>query len=389
MEISDTVRPVRARQQQATEVPDVLLELAECAGVSFNGDAPWDIQVSDPETYRRILSQGSLGFGEAYMDGLWDCQGLDQLFHRLLRKDTNERIKSLSRWRFFLKALRHRLSNPQSRNRSFQVGEHHYDIGNDVFKCMLDSRMNYSCAYWADAKDLEQAQRDKLDLICRKLDLRAGEQLLDIGCGWGSLARHAAEEYGAEVTGVTISREQLKWANEYCKGFPVTFKLLDYRQLVGRYDKIASVGMFEHVGPQNYRTYLDVIGRLLKDDGLFLLHTIGTYRPTDYCDPWVDRYIFPNGHLPSATQLTAALENRFLIEDWHNFGPDYDRTLMAWWENFSTAWPHLKQRYNMRFYRMWKYYLLSCAGMFRARQGQLWQLVLSKRQGELAYRSVR
>ena len=170
---------------------------------------------------------------------------------------------------------------------------------------------------------------------------------------------------------------------------PVTIKLLDYRELDGRYNKIASVGMFEHVGPKNYSIYFDTADRLLEDDGLFLLHTIGAYRTSDYCDPWIDQYIFPNGHLPSARQLADALENRFLIEDWHNFGPDYDRTLMAWWDNFNSSWSSPQQRYDKRFYRMWKYYLLSCAGMFRAKQGQLWQLVLGKRQGDRIYRSVR
>jgi len=389
MRLSDTVQPRRAPRQQFAEPPTVLRKIADTAGVKFNGDAPWDIQVYDPETYRRTLTRGSLGFGEAYMDGMWDTQQLDQLFYRLLRCDTNETIRALSRWRFFAEVLRRRLHNLQSMGRSFQVGEQHYDIGNDVFEAMLDSRMTYSCAYWAGAMDLEQAQRDKLDLVCRKLDFGKGERLLDIGCGWGSLARYAAEQYAVEVTGVTISREQLNRAREYCRGLPVTVELLDYRELEGRYDKIASIGMFEHVGPKNYPIYFATINRLLEDKGLFLLHTIGSDRTSAYCDPWVDRYIFPNGYLPSARQLADALEDRFLIEDWHNFGPDYDRTLMAWWENFNAAWPRLKQHYDGRFYRMWKYYLLSCAGMFRAKQGQLWQLVLSKRRGGRIYRSVR
>ena len=389
MELPDIARPLRILQKKVTEPPAVLSELVDRAGVRFNGDSPWDIRVHDPDTYRRILTRGSLGFGEAYMDGLWDSPRLDHLFHRLLRCDIDNNVRGLTRWRFFAEVLRHRLGNLQSMSRSFQVGERHYDIGNDIFEAMLDSGMNYSCAYWANAVDLEQAQRDKLDLVCRKLELRTGEHLLDIGCGWGGLARHAAQEYAVKVTGVTVSREQLKLAKHYCKALPVTIELLDYRELKGRYDKIVSIGMFEHVGPKNYPVYFDTIRRLLEDNGLFLLHTIGAYRTSAYCDPWIDHYIFPNGHIPSARQLTDALENRFLIEDWHNFGPDYDRTLMAWWDNFAAAWPRLKQRYDGRFYRMWKYYLMSCAGMFRAKQGQLWQLVLSKREGDGIYRSVR
>jgi cyclopropane-fatty-acyl-phospholipid synthase len=380
---------IRTQSPTTVEPPRVLRELADSAKISFNGNAPWDIQVHDPDTYRRILTHGSLGFGEAYMDDMWDAERLDQLFHRLLRCDTDKRIHSVNRWRFLASVLRQNLFNLQSMARAFQVGERHYDIGNDVFEAMLDSGMNYSCAYWPDAADLEQAQRNKLDLICRKLELRKGERLLDIGCGWGGMARHASEHYGVEVIGITVSREQLKLAQERCEGFPITLQLSDYRELKGRFDKVVSIGMFEHVGSKNYPVYFDTITRLLEDNGLFLLHTIGFYRTTAASDPWMDRYIFPNGHLPSARQLADALETRFLIEDWHNFGLDYDRTLMAWWDNFNAAWPHLKERYDRRFYRMWKYYLLSCAGMFRARQGQLWQVVLSKRQAVRQYRSVR
>jgi cyclopropane-fatty-acyl-phospholipid synthase len=369
--------------------PAILHELIEGTGVSFNGDAPWDIQVHDPQTYRLILSKGSLGFGEAYMDGLWSCEHMDEMFHRLLSHEINEKVKGLNRWRLLAEVLRNTIMNPQSYRRAFQVGEHHYDTGNDVFEAMLDSSMSYSCGYWAEAENLEQAQYNKLDLICRKLELKPGEKLLDIGCGWGGMARHAAEHYGVEVTGVTVSREQQKLARERCRDLPVNIELMDYRDLQGRFDKIVSVGMFEHVGPKNYATYFDTARKLMNDDGLFLLHTIGDYTTSHGTDPWIEKYIFPNGKLPSARQLACAVENRFLIEDWHNFGPDYDTTLMAWWDNFDSAWPELQHRYNERFYRMWKYYLMCCAGMFRAKQGQLWQLVLSKRQRNGVYRSVR
>jgi cyclopropane-fatty-acyl-phospholipid synthase len=380
---------LRAHQQLSAAPPTILRKLAGMAGISFNGPEPWDIQVHNPETYRRILSHGSLGFGEAYMDGLWDAERLDQLFYRLLNYDVDDRIRGMARWRFIANALRHHLYNLQSISRAFQVGKQHYDIGNDVFEAMLDSSMIYSCGYWAGAADLEQAQRNKLDLICRKLDLRKGEHLLDIGCGWGGMAQYAAKEYGVRVTAITVSQEQLKLAQVRCNGLPVEFKLLDYRNLEGHFDKIVSIGMFEHVGPKNYAVFFDTISRLLENHGLFLLHTIGDCHTSGHLDPWIDRYIFPNGHLPSARELATVLEGRFLIEDWHNFGIDYDRTLMAWWANFNGAWPQLKSRYDPRFYRMWKYYLLSCAGMFRARKGQLWQLVLNRRQGPRNYRSVR
>ncbi len=380
---------LHAAEHHEVAPPAVLSKLISEAGVRFNGDAPWDIQVYDPETYRHILSEGSLGFGEAYMDGLWECERLDELFHRLLSFDINEKIRGLTRLRFLGEILRHRLFNLQSVRRAFQVGERHYDIGNDVFEAMLDSSMSYSCGYWANADNLEQAQYNKLDLICRKLGLEPGMRMLDVGCGWGGMARHAAEHYGVTVTGITISREQQKLARQRCHDLPVAIELMDYREIEGRFDKIVSVGMFEHVGPKNYPVYFDKACELLEDHGLFLLHTIGDYATTPGSDPWIDQYIFPNGKLPSAHQLTDVLESRFLIEDWHNFGNDYDLTLMAWWRNFDAAWGGLKHRYDRRFYRMWKYYLMCCAGMFRAKQGQLWQLVLTKRSRPGIYRSVR
>jgi cyclopropane-fatty-acyl-phospholipid synthase len=369
--------------------PKVLEKLVGEAGIRFNGDAPWDIQVHDPEVYQRILSQGSLGFGEAYMDGLWECERLDELFHLLLSFDINEKIHGITRLRFLAEILRHRLFNLQSAKRAFLVGQQHYDIGNDVFEAMLDSSMSYSCGFWAEADTLEHAQYNKLDLICRKLELRPGDHLLDIGCGWGSMAHHAAEHYGVTVTGITVSSEQQKLAQARCRDLPVKIELMDYRTLEGHFDKIVSIGMFEHVGPKNYTAYFNKVREILEDHGLFLLHTIGDHATSHGTDPWIDRYIFPNGKLPSALQLTATLEGRFLIEDWHNFGTDYDLTLMAWWRNFDAAWGELKRRYDQRFYRMWKYYLMCCAGMFRAKQGQLWQLVLTKRSRPGVYRSLR
>ncbi|ODU49510.1 MAG: cyclopropane-fatty-acyl-phospholipid synthase [Thiobacillus sp. SCN 63-374] len=369
--------------------PAILRELTAEAGISINGDAPWDIQVFDDDVYRLVLTKGSLGFGEAYMDGMWECDRLDQLFHRLLSGHAEEKIDNWSRLRLLGEILRHSLFNLQSSQRAFQVGEQHYDIGNDVFEAMLDPSMSYSCGYWHNAAGLADAQQKKLDMICRKLELQPGERLLEIGCGWGGLAHFAAQHYGVEVVGITVSKEQQKLARKRCAGLPVSIELMDYRDLSKKFDKVVSVGMFEHVGPKNYAAYFDTVHRTLKDDGLFLLHTIGSAVTSPKTDAWIDKYIFPNGKLPSAREITSVLERRFLIEDWHNFGPDYDRTLMAWWDNFELAWPGLQEKYGERFYRMWKYYLMSCAGFFRSRQGQLWQLVLSKTERQQVYRSVR
>ncbi len=371
------------------EPPRVLQELVEEVGVRFNGNAPWDIRVHDPQLYNRILRKGSLGFGEAYMEGLWDCPALDELFTRLLSLNIEQKLRN-RKWARLLGTLIHqRLFNLQSSSRAYQVGERHYDIGNDVFEAMLDSSMSYSCGYWHNADTLEQAQWNKLEMVCRKLELKPGERLLDIGCGWGGLAHHAAKYYDVEVEAVTISKEQRKFAQERCAGLPVTINLKDYRELSGSFDKAVSIGMFEHVGPKNYAAYFDIILRVLKEKGLFLLHTIGIYKTIRSTDAWINKYIFPNGKLPSAKEISSALNGRFLIEDWHNFGQDYDRTLMAWWERFNRAWPGLAEKYDERFYRMWRYYLACCAGLFRSRQGQLWQLVLSKRSRSQTYRSFR
>ena len=187
-----------------------------------------------------------------------------------------------------------------------------------------------------------------------------------------------AENYGVEVVGITISAEQAKLAKENCRNLPVDIRVQDYRNLQGHFDRVVSIGMFEHVGYKNFRTYFKTINELLKDDGLFLLHTIGGNTPVKRTDPWIERYIFPNGMIPSSQQISSSYEGYFVLEDWHNFGPDYDKTLMAWHENFENAWPEIQANYDERFRRMWRYYLLASAGSFRARKNQLWQIVLSK-----------
>ncbi len=359
-----------------------LQRLIEPAGLTLNGNQPWDPVIRDPRAVSEILRRGSLGTGEAYMRGWWDARDLSDLFYRLMRTGLPQ---GFGRWQVLKLVMREWLTNPQRAGKAFEVGEAHYDRGNDLFRAMLDKRMVYSCGYWEGVDDLDAAQGQKLDLICRKLGLRAGQRVLDIGCGWGSFCRFAAERYGVSAVGVTISREQVEFGRELCDGLPVELRLQDYRELDEPFDHIVSVGMAEHVGVKNYGTFLDVARRCLKPEGLFLLHTIGRPRTTPSADAWVSRYIFPNGHLPSLRQLTGACEGRFVVEDVHNFGADYDRTLMAWFANFDAAWPALRERYDETFYRMWKYYLLSCAGAFRARDIQLWQLVLSPQGVEGGY----
>ncbi|MBM2766752.1 cyclopropane fatty acyl phospholipid synthase [Burkholderia anthina] len=346
------------------------------ADVKIGGARPWDIRLHDDDVPTDILAHGNLGLGEAYMDGRWDCDHLDQFFARILRAKLDEKIHPVH---LGLHALHARIMNRQTIRRAWQVGERHYDIGNDFYAAMLDRRMTYTCGFWSGgARTLDEAQEDKLDLICRKLQLTPGMRLLDIGCGWGSLMGFAAEHYGVTCVGVTISKEQAQWASERYRKLPLEFRLQDYRAIDERFDRIASVGMFEHVGSKNYRTYMEVAHRCLTDDGLFLLHTIGKNRRGTTPDPWIDRYIFPNGELPALAEIGDAAGGLFVTEDLQNFGADYDRTLMAWHANFDAAWPRFEPRLGERFHRMWRYYLLSCAGLFRSRETQLWQWVFSK-----------
>ena len=348
--------------------------LLSFADVEINGSRAWDIQVHNENLYARLLAGASLALGESYMDGWWDCERLDEFFCRVLRAQLDTRVNPRS---WYLDALKARLFNLQKPSRAFRIGQHHYDIGNNLYACMLDERMIYSCGYWEAAGSLDEAQEAKLDLVCRKLDLQPGMRVLDIGCGWGGTARFAAERYRVQVVGVTVSAEQARFGKELCRGLPVDIRMQDYRDINETFDRILSIGMFEHVGRKNYRTFMQKARDCLEDDGLFLLHTIGGNRSVAGTDPWIERYIFPNSMLPSAKQISSAIEGLFVLEDWHSFGSDYDRTLMQWFRNFHDNWDTLEEHYDERFYRMWKYYLLSSAGSFRARSNQLWQLVLS------------
>ncbi|MDN2484918.1 cyclopropane fatty acyl phospholipid synthase [Kosakonia sacchari] len=351
-------------------------ELLGRAGIRVNGPAASDIQVKNPDFFKRVLQEGSLGLGESYMDGWWDCPRLDIFFTKVLRAGLENQLPH--HLKDTLRIAGARLFNLQSKKRAWIVGKEHYDLGNDLFTRMLDPQMQYSCAYWKDAETLDDAQRAKLRLIGEKLKLKPGMRVLDIGCGWGGLAQFMAQNYGVSVVGVTISAEQQKLALKRCEGLDVDIRLQDYRDLDEQFDRIVSVGMFEHVGPKNYATYFRVVDRNLKPDGIFLLHTIGSKRTDHNVDPWINRYIFPNGCLPSVRQIADASESHFVMEDWHNFGADYDRTLMAWYERFLGAWPEITDNYSERFKRMFSYYLNACAGAFRARDIQLWQVVFSR-----------
>jgi cyclopropane-fatty-acyl-phospholipid synthase len=366
----------------------VVEKLLNMAGIKINGSHPWDIQINNERFYKRVITEVELGMGESYMEGWWDAEKVDELICKIIRAELQNKIKH--NFKIAVQLAGFNLINMQSKRRAFIIGKKHYDLGNDLFQYMLDSRMNYSCGYWKDAKSLDEAQENKLDLICKKIYLKPGMRILDIGCGWGAFGKYAAEKNDVEVTGITVSKEQAALGRELCKGLPVEIKLQDYREVNEQFDRIVSVGMFEHVGYKNYPEFFRIAEKNLREDGLFLLHTIGEVRSVKDSDAWTHKYIFPNAMLPSISQIGKAIEGLFVMEDWHNIGADYDKTLMAWYQNFKNNWDKLKKKYGEGFYRMWIYFLLSSAGAFRARnKNQLWQIVLSKNGVSGGYNSIR
>jgi cyclopropane-fatty-acyl-phospholipid synthase len=370
----------------------VASELLRVAGIEIGGERPFDIVVHDERLWERLLRDRGLGLGESYMDGWWDSGALDDTLTRIIVADLRSQLRITPKLAW--QAARSSVLNRQRIGRAAANASHHYDIGNDLYERMLDPRMVYSCAYWRrpgsgeHIESLNEAQEAKLELVCQKIGLERGMTLLDIGVGWGGFARYAAERYEVKVVGVTPAVQQATLARERCFGLPVEIRQQDYRHVEGRFDRIVSIGMMEHVGPKNLATFFDVCGRVLTDDGVMLHHTIGSNVTTQYVDAWFDRYIFPGGVLPSISQLGRATEGRWVVEDLHNFGPDYDRTLLVWHRNIEAAWPELPG-YDERFRRMWRYYLLCSAAAFRSRNLQLWQLVMRRVRPSGTYRGVR
>ncbi|MGE5183210.1 MAG: cyclopropane fatty acyl phospholipid synthase [Acidobacteriota bacterium] len=356
---------------------DVCAELLAHAGITIDGPEPWDVQVHDERVWSRVLRDGTLGAGEAYVDGWWDSRALDQTIDRLQRIELVDALRD--NWMIVPHLIKARVMNLQTLRRAFGNGQHHYDIGNELYEAMLDRRLLYTCALWSTgARDLDEAQEAKLALVCKKVGLRPGMRVLDLGCGWAGFAAYAAERHGVEVVGVTVSREQVRYAKDHYAHLPIDIRLDDYRNASGSYDAVVSIGLMEHVGPKNYRGYMELVDRCLAPGGVAFVHTIGGNRSSSQIDPWFDKYIFPNATLPSLAQLVTAMEGILIPEDIHNIGEDYDPTLMAWFQRFDAAWPRLRAHYDDRFYRMWKFYLLASAGSFRARAQQLFQIVMTR-----------
>ena len=371
--ISTTWKLSPAKKSRARKT---LEGMFETCGIQINGSEPWDIRVFNEDFYARVFRQGSLGFGESYMERWWDTADLEELIYRLLKARIDQRVHS---WPDLITYVATVLFNRQARARAFVVGERHYDIGNDLYERMLDSRMIYTCGYWENAATLEEAQRAKLDLVFRKLDLKPGQRVLDVGCGWGGALEYAAREYSVEGVGITISREQADYARNKCAGLPIEIRLQDYRETRGDFDHIFSIGMFEHVGPKNYRAYMQAMRRCLRPGGRFLLHTIGANRQSASpgTDPWIEKYIFPNSKLPTKAQIADALHGLFDVMGEQSIGSHYVPTLRAWRANFEQHWPELKETRDDTFYRMWEFYLQSSAASFRAENNEVWQVLMT------------
>jgi cyclopropane-fatty-acyl-phospholipid synthase len=345
------------------------------------------------EVVRRYQREGVYGLGETYINGLWSVEPLDEFLFKIFRSDST----GFRRFNPYILGylLKEKIFNSQ-KLRAFEIADRHYNLGNDLFSAMLDTSMTYTCGYWQNAGNLAQAQEAKLELICAKLQLNRGMRVLDIGCGWGNFAHYAATRHGVHVTGLTVSDAQAEYARKRCQGLPVEIHIQDYRSYEGSFDRVVSIEMIEAVGKRNLPVFFDVVHRSLKSGGLFLLQAISAETVSlrspillDQYIMWILKHIFPNGYLPKMDELMDPAKDRFVLEDVHGFGPDYDRTLLAWESNFVREWPKLAGKFDEEFKRMWRFYLLGCAALFRARMVQVYQLVYSKAGSSSTYRIQR
>ena len=359
-------------------------KILQKAGIEVNGNNPWDIQVKDKSGYIDTALFGTLGFGDAYINKKWEVEKMDVFFEKILKSKSNnigiffEKIQRLRDW----------VINTQAGKKAFEVGEKHYDLGNEMYGHMLGESMGYSAGFYLkENNSLEEAQYEKFDRICRKLKLEPGMNVLEIGAGWGTFAKHAAKNYGVSVVGLTVSEEQKKFAEKRCEGLDVKFLLLDYQKIGSGYnnyfDRVVSIEMIEAVGKKNFNTYFEIISRTLKDNGLCAIQAI---MGSGEHDTFISTRIFPNGILPSLLDISKNIEGKLKIKEVESFGSDYDKTLMSWDKNFRDNWDKIKNikskegkyLYDEKFYRMWRYYLMCCAGSFRAKHIDVWQIVFYK-----------
>ncbi len=360
--------------------------LLDAAGIRIDGCAPTDMRVRDSRVYSWLSARGLRGLGEAYTNGWWEAADLDGLLQRVLQVHGDRDVRGIDEAALFIHSRLARLARPQ---RASVLGTHDEPPGLELLRSILGERMVPSCGYWKNAYNLAGAQEAKFDLVCRKLGLRPGMHVLDVGCGWGEALLFAAINYGVSGVGIALSQEEAEFARARCAGLPIEIRVQDYRLLDGRFDRCWSIGMFEHVGAKNYRACFQAMRKCLAPDGLMLLQSVVSNRSVNRLEPWMEKYIHPGSAIPTAMQIGEAYAGLFVMEDWQNFGADYDRTLMAWRANFERSWPALREKHDDRFYRMWRFYLSAAAATFRCRRHQLWQVVFSANGLPQAYAAVR
>ncbi len=345
------------------------------ADVRIDGDRPHDIRVLDPRFYGDVLRRGSLGFGECYVRRWWDADDVEELAFRLIRSGVyslSSAVPGLPR------DLRDMFANQQTRRLATRVADEHYSMGNDVFFAFLGGVRNYSCGIFDGDADLDAAQTRKLAKISSLLDLRPGERLLDVGGGWGELSRHAAAAHGCEVTHVNLSDEQIRHASALCTDLSVRVEKRDWRDVEGRFDKIAVIAMLTHVGPKNYRRFMQRMHDRLEPGGLMLIETVGTRHAAVRCEAWLDKYIFPGGVVPTRRQILGAADGLFDETRFESSGEHYVQTLRCWQENFERNWTDLSSRYDEERRRIFNYFFQSIGGAFRAGYVDHWHILLRR-----------
>lgn len=356
----------------------IISNLLEKMDIQVGGNRAWDIQIHSPDFARRVMTMGGLGLGDSYIEGDWDANSVDSFINHILRARLDKEIKSFGMSISSLKSRFHSLAKGQ---KPWKFQDVLRNLPNEFFEAILGTNMSFTSGYWAaGAKTLEEAQQARRDMTCKKLNLKQGMRLLDAGSGWGGFSAFAAEHYGVECVCISSFKGQHEWASQHYAHLPIEFVQNESLMLDGMFDCIVSIDRFEHLPQKNYRVYLEMGDRILEEDGLLLLQSTGKNERRLNGKHWFDTHILQNNSLPTIAQIAGATNGLFVMEDMHNFGSDYDKTLMAWYQNFEAAWPALQKQYKFdeKLYRTWKYYLLSSAGAYRANDLQQWQCIFSK-----------
>ena len=359
----------------------VVTHLFERAGLQIGGSKANNVVVHDDRFFKEVLLKGSIGLGDSYVEGTWDASSVDDVVFALIKSGVYNSI--LSQIYDTVGSVARRIQNLQDRIGSYQVIDEHYDLDYNLFLAFLDRYNQYTCGYFERTDDLDQAQENKLELICNKLNLREGDKVLDIGGGWGGLALYMTERFDVDVSIITLSRQQANHARKMCEGRKVKVHVCDYRDIPllfssSSFDKVAAVGILEHIGHKNYRQFMKVVNHALIPEGRCLFQTL--YSPANriLSNPWVRKHIFPNHELPPQNTIKSAASKYFQPADkvaFQDLTPHYVKTLLAWNERLNKAIDDKKINLEPKEHRKWNFYFLSCAGALRAEHMRVGQFV--------------